>query len=80
MKSDPSIVLCLKCRHSFITKVATPRCSNCGSSKIVSASDAPRLYAGKDVTKLRIEFEEHKKDNVEVIGLLLDRIEALEKS
>lgn len=79
MKSDSSIVLCMKCRHSFITKVATPRCSKCGSSKIVNATEAPRLYAGKDVAKLRMEFETHKEENIEAINILLDRIEALEK-
>ena len=44
----------------------------------MSASEAPRLYAAKDIRKLQIEFETHKEENIAAINILLDRIEALE--
>jgi len=79
MKSDKSIVICLKCKHTFITKVLTPRCSKCGSTLIKSAEDAPKLYAGKEIGKLRIEFDEYKESTNRILTKLLNRIKVLEE-
>lgn len=78
MKPDKNIVICLKCKHTFITKVLTPRCSKCGSTLIRSAKDAPKVYAGKEIEKLRIEFDGYKESRDKMILELLKRIEVLE--
>ena len=78
MTTNSTIVMCMKCKHSFFSKAANPRCSRCGSTLIKNAEDVPKIYGGKDLQKLRIDFLEHKEYTSKVSGLLLDRIKALE--
>ena len=78
MSSNNTIVMCMKCQHTFMTKTQRPQCSSCGSRMIKRAEDVPKLYGVKDIGILKTEFETYKKENVEVINILLDRIELIE--
>lgn len=67
-------VICRKCNHEFDSTIENPRCSKCGSSRVSNIEDIPKIYGGKELKKLREEFEAYKA----LTDSLLDRIEALE--
>ena len=67
-------VICRKCNHEFDSTIENPRCSKCGSSRVSNIEDIPKIYGGKELKKLREEFEAHKV----LTDSLLDRIKVLE--
>lgn len=78
MIDDRILVYCRACGYQFFSKSKTPRCPECTSSLIQKTSDMKKIPL-IEFTKLKKEFKEYKKSNVELFNLLIDRIEAVEK-
>ena len=54
-------MFCLNCRHEFVSRVAMPRCSKCGTLKVIEYSEIPGYRKDKhfdeEIDKLKNEID-----------------------
>ena len=50
------LVLCMGCSHEFLSHTRWPRCSECGSSKVLNVKEIQEKY---DILKLRADVNKY---------------------